>query len=165
MDFWQEIAKALIGSFTGSFMGAGVALLIGFFTRKSQNRAQEHAALSGLLLDLNLKRAFAIVTPRVVVASAAQQDISQSTTSVLQSRDLIREARLKLQPNSVAFEHLASMARACNLYLEQIQRDPGNYQFALEELRTSLDAAAKQLSEPKDVSYLPPGGGAFTPSE
>lgn len=58
MDFWQQLGTTIVGAFAG----ASAALVTGFWVRTNEAKAKERAALNGLLLDLQLKRAFATDT-------------------------------------------------------------------------------------------------------
>lgn len=106
MEFWQQVAIGLIGT----LLGAAIALTSERLARKADARAREEAALSGLLVDLSLKRAFHIGAPNVADPESVQQDIERCGLSVIESRTLIRDARIQLRPKSSAFEHLAEMA-------------------------------------------------------
>lgn len=161
MDFWQELAI----SFFGTLAGAATALLSGSLARRREAQSKEAAALNGLLLDLNLKRALSIGHPSYADPAAAAKDIGRCIESVLDTRRLIREARTQLRPNSDAFEHLADMAGACNLYLHKTGIKPGKYQFYLAHLQSQLDSRASDLSKFKRVAYRSPGGGAYLSTE
>lgn len=157
MDFWQELAI----SFFGTLAGAATALLSGAYAQRREAQSKEAAALNGLLLDLNLKRALSIGNPSYSDPSVAAKDIGRCSESVLDTRRLIREARTQLRPNSGAFGQLADMAGACNLYLHKANIKPGKYQFYLAELQSQLDKLATDLSESKRIVYRRPGGAAY----
>lgn len=159
MDFWQQLGTTLIGAFSG----AGAALLTGFLVRRREGLAKERAALNGLLLDLQLKRAFATDSPQLVSEATQATDYQQCKDSVYDSRKLIRDARIQLLPNSKAFDHLAAMGAACNTYLQSARVQPSTYQFALQDLRVSLDEQAKELGSLKGVDYRGPGSFAYSP--
>jgi hypothetical protein len=158
MDFWQQLGTTIIGAFTG----AGAALLTGFWVRKSEAIAKERAALNSLLLDLQLKRAFKIGSPRRVTGAAQSVDYKQCTESVRNSRQLIRDARLQLRPKSKAFDHLATMSAACNTFLHLARVQPDSYQFSLKELQMRLDEQAKELGCLNGVDYRSPGSFAYS---
>lgn len=158
MDFWQQLATTVFGAFAG----AGAALATGFWVRINEAEAKERAALNGLLLDLQLKRAFAPTTPQCVNAAAETADYRQCRDSVYDSRKLIRDVRLQLRPKSEAFDHLASMSAACNTYLHSARVQPDTYRFFLEELGASLDEQAKKLGVLKGVDYRRPGSFAYS---
>ena len=157
MEFWQQLLSTLFGAFAG----ACAALGTGFLVRRRESRDEEEAALNGLLLDLQFKRALALIEPKLSQA-AGSQDLKRCSDSVLHSRELIREARLKLRPKSPAFENLARMSAACNTYLQAARRDPDEYQFALMSLRSALDDEAKHLGSSKGVTYRKPGSYAYS---
>lgn len=158
MDFWQQLGTTIVGAFAG----AGAALVTGFWVRTNEAKAKERAALNGLLLDLQLKRAFAPTTPQCVNAAAETVDYKQCRDSVYDSRKLIRDVRLQLRPKSKAFDHLASMSAACNTYLHSARVQPDTYQFLLEALSASLDEQAKKLGVLKSVEYRRPGSFAYS---
>ena len=157
MEFWEQIA---IG-FIGTVAGASVALLSGWFARRSEAQSREAAALNGLLLDLSLKRAFSVGSPSYADPKASAEDFGRCKSSVLNTRELIREARIQLRPNSRAFDHLARMAGACNLFLHKSNRRPERYQYYLDNLQSHLDSEAKDLGEFRQVTYRRPGGSAY----
>ena len=157
MEFWQQVISTLFGAFAG----AGAALLAGYLVTSREATAKEEAALNGLLLDFQLKRAFAEIQPRTVAAGTGSVDIKRCAESVLDSRSLIRGARLQLKPRSPAFENLARMSAACNTYLQNARREPEQYQFALVVLRSELDNEAKLLAERPSITYRMPGGNAY----
>lgn len=158
MDFWQQLATTVFGAFAG----ARAALLTGFWVRINEAEAKERAALNGLLLDLQLKRALASTTPQCVNTAAETVDYRQCRDSVYDSRKLIRDVRLQLRPKSKAFDHLASMSAACNTHLHSARVQPDTYQFFLEELRASLDNQAQKLGLLKGVKYRSPGSFAYS---
>lgn len=158
MDFWQQLGTTIIGAFAGALAALGT----GFWVRINEAKAKERAALSGLLLDLQLKRAFVPSTPRCVNAAADSIDFRQCKDSVYDSRKLIRDARLQLRPKSKAFDHLATMSAASNTYLHLARVQPDAYQFSLKELRASLDDQAKKLGLLKGVKYRSPGSFAYS---
>ena len=157
MDFWQQLGTTIIGAFAG----AGAALLTGFLVRRREGLAKERAALNGLLLDLQLKRAFATGNPEPIVRAAETTDYKQCRDSVFDSRKLIRDARLQLLPRSEAFDNLASMAAACNSYLRASRIEPDTYQISLTILRDRLDGQARKLGSLRGVTYRPPGSYAY----
>lgn len=161
MDFWQQLGTTIIGAFSG----AGAALLTGFLVRRREGLAKERTALNGLLLDLQLKRAFATDSPQLVNEAAQATDYQQCKDSVYDSRKLIRDARIQLLPSSKAFDHLAAMAAACNTYLQAARVQPDTYQFALRKLRTDLDHQARKLGRLKGIKYRGPGTFAYSASE
>lgn len=158
MDFWQQLGTTIVGAFAG----AGTALVTGFWVRMNEAKAKERAALNGLLLDLQLKRAFAADTPARVRRAAKITDYQQCKDSIYDSRKLIRDARLQLRPKSKAFNHLASMSAACNTYLHSARVRPDDYEFFLNELRMSVDEQAKKLGDLKGVDYRSPGSFAYS---
>ena len=160
MEFWQQLISTLLGAFAG----AGAALFTGYLVQRREARDREESALNNLLLDLQFKRALAVVEPRLSEATGSH-DSKRCSDSVLHSRDLIRETRLQLRPKSPAFENLARMSAACNTYLQASRREPGRYQFALMSLRSALDNEAKALGSSGGVTYRGPGSHAYTPSE
>lgn len=157
MDFWQQLGTTIIGAFAG----AGAALLTGFWVRRREGLVKERAALNGLLLDLQLKRAFATDTPQSVARAAETTDYKQCKDSVYDSRKLIRDARLQLLPQSKAFDNFASMAAACNSYLRASRIEPDTYQMSLAILRDRLDDQARKLGSLRDVTYRRPGSYAY----
>ncbi|MFE4230340.1 hypothetical protein ACFRJ8_20890 [Arthrobacter sp. NPDC056886] len=157
MDFWEQIA---IG-FIGTVAGAAVALLSSWFAGRSQAHSKEAAALNGLLLDLSLKRALSVGTPRIADLQATAADLGRCKESVLDTRGLLRDARLQLRPNSGAFDHLARMAGACNLFLHKANVKPEKYQFYLSDLQSQLDKEADSLGKFKRVTYQRPGDSAY----
>lgn len=157
MDFWQQLGTTIIGAFAG----AGAALLTGFWVRRREGVAKERAALNGLLLDLQLKRAFATDAPQHVARAAETTDYKQCKDSVYDSRKLIRDARLQLLPRSKAFENLASMAAACNSYLQASRLEPDDYQLSLTKLRDRLDNQARTLGSFRGITYRRPGSYAY----
>jgi len=157
MDFWQQLGTTIIGAFAG----AGAALLTGFWVRRREGVAKERAALNGLLLDLQLKRALATDTPQHVTRAAETTDYKQCKDSVYDSRKLIRDARLQLLPQSKAFDSLASMAAACNSYLRASRIEPDSYQKSLTILRDRLDDEARTLGSLRGVTYRGPGSYAY----
>ena len=156
MDFWLQIISTLIGTLAGALSALGT----GYLVRRREAREKEGAALNGLLLDLQFKRALTRIKPRV--AEGQSQDAKQCRESVLHSRQLIREARLQLRPTSRAFGNLARMFAACNTYLQATRAKPENYQFELMTLRGVLDEEAKDLAAEKGVSYRGPGSFAYS---
>ena len=159
MEFWQQLISTLLGAFAG----AGAALYTGYLVQRREARDREEAALNNLLLDLQFKRALALVEPRLAEAGESQ-DSKRCSGSILHSRELIREARLKLRPKSPAFENLARMSAACNTYLQASRRETDKYQFALMSLRSVLDDEAKALGSSKGITYRGPGSYAYTSS-
>jgi hypothetical protein len=157
MDFWEQIA---IG-FIGTLAGAAVALLSSWLARRSEAQSKEAAALSGLLLDLSLKRALKVTTPGYANPQATAADFGRCRESVFNTRGLLREARLQLRPNSGAFENLARMAGACNLFLHKSNIKPEKYEFYLADLQSQLDSEAEHLGKFKHVTYRRPGESAY----
>jgi hypothetical protein len=157
MDFWEQIA---IG-FIGTVAGATIALLSNWLASRSQAHFKEAAALNGLLLDLSLKRALNVGTPLIADLRATAADFGRCKESVLDTRGLIREARIQLTPNSGAFDHLARMAGACNLFLHKSGIKPEKYQFYLADLQSQLDDEARSLATSKRVTYRGPGKSAY----
>ena len=157
MDFWEQIA---IG-FIGTVAGAAVALLSSWFGGRSQAHSKETAALNGFLLDLSLKRALHVGTPRIADLQTAVADLGRCKESVLDTRGLVRDARLQLRPKSGAFDHLARMAGACNLFLHKANTEPEKYQFYLADLQSQLDREAHSLGKFKGVTYRRPGHSAY----
>ena len=158
MDFWPSLVIA----FFGSLFGAGLAFLTAFFVRRHDEKARERAALNGLLVDLNLRRALVVSKPAPARQFKDAQDIKRCNRSVLACRDLIREARLNLLPESkTAFKILESMAGSCNSYLHKARIDSKNYQYFLGELQCALDHQARALGGLRGVDYRRPGGAAY----
>ena len=156
MDFWLQVISTLIGTLAGALSALGT----GYLVRRRESREKEVAALNGLLLDLQFKRALTLVEPQA--AEMQSLDAKRCTESVLHSRQLIREARLQLRPNSRAFGNLARMFAACNTYLQATRANPENYQYELMKLRGVLDDEAKDLAADKGVSYRSPGSFAYS---
>lgn len=159
MEFWQQLISTLVGAFAG----AGAALCAGYLVRRREARDKEESALNSLLLDLQFKRALALVEPMPSEATESQ-DSKRCSNSVLHSRELIREARIQLRPKSPAFENLARMSAACNSYLQSARRDPSKYQYALMTLRSVLDDEARNLGSSAGITYREPGSNAYTSS-
>ncbi|HEY4268382.1 MAG TPA: hypothetical protein VGM94_09350 [Galbitalea sp.] len=114
MSFTDFVAIAF-----STFFGAAVAFLADRLTRARDSRLDEEAALNNLILDLAAKRAFAVSDDW----SWAQDEMSRIVKSVEHSRNLVREARLRLRPRSKALPFLRQIVKACNAFLERSERD------------------------------------------
>jgi hypothetical protein len=165
MDYWQQLSLEIIGPLIGTFAGALMAFSSERRSRRSEVQSREQAALSGLVADLNQKRALRPGELQSVDPAAGGHDIERCAQSVLHTRELIRDARINLRPGSEAFEYLISMTASCNTYLREARMDPALYQYALARLHASLDSCVRALSNLPGVAYRPPGGSAYAKDE
>lgn len=157
MDLFESLPATFIGAFLGTF----AAFLSERLLRRRDARYREVAALNNLITDLHLRRALAASNP-VATNSGPNSDREYVTTAVLQIRDSIRDTRLCLRPNSSdEFQSLVGMSSACNEYLERVQYNPAEYQFALSTLRLSFAQTIRTLGIKRSVIAREPGAGAF----
>ena len=142
-------------AFTAPVLGLIVGMGAGWSTRAGIDRREESAALNALIMDLHLKRSLAAIEPRVVDGSDGE---ARLRGTVLDARDRIMETLTYLRAGSANTGVLMRMAAACTLYLRRASREPERYQFALMELRDTLDEGVRLLSDGRRrVRGLPPG--------
>ena len=127
----------------------------GWLTKRSLNRRHESRALNELVTYLHLKRTLVPLDPRPEQAGPLE---ARHRSAVQDLRENLMETLAHLTPGSGATEVLMRMSAATNRYLRDVAADPGNYQFALRELRRTLDEDLRILTDGRrDVQYLSPG--------
>lgn len=157
----MDLFESLPATFIGAFLGTLVAFLSERLLRRRDARYIEVAALNNLITDLYLRRALSPVSP-VASHGEPNDDRKYATTAVIQIRDSIRETRLSLRPTATdEFQALVGMSSACNEYLENVQNQPADYQFALYRLRKSFGETIGTLGTKRGVIVREPGAGAF----
>ncbi|MFT8180766.1 hypothetical protein ACLXNF_24585 [Mycobacteroides chelonae] len=151
--FWPDVLVAVIG--------AVLTVAIAYVTFRCSVRRNELRALTGLIRDLHHRRAFsgaAIAVPGAVDTA----DYARANASVLAVKDDIRHARREVRDFESLQKPLAEMINACNLYLEDVVREPDSYAVLLVRLRDALYAEIQKMSGKKHgVPALRPGDGAF----
>ncbi|MBO0896158.1 hypothetical protein [Arthrobacter sunyaminii] len=142
-------------AFTAPVLGLIVGIGAGWCTRSGIDRRDESVALNALIMDLHLKRSLAAIQPQTVEGSDGE---ARLRPTVLDARDRILETLTHLRSGSANTGVLMRMAAACTVYLRSASREPERYQFALMELRETLDDGVRLLSDGRRrVRGLPPG--------
>ncbi|MDN3483169.1 hypothetical protein QMA10_14725 [Arthrobacter sp. APC 3897] len=142
-------------AFTAPVLGLVIGMAAGWSTRAGIDRRDESAALNALIMDLHLKRSLAPIEPRVLAGTDGEAALRPT---VLDARDRILETLTHLRGGSPDTAVLMRMAAACGLYLRQASRAPERCQFALMELRETLEEGVRLLSDGRRrVRSLPPG--------
>ena len=137
-----------------------LGLLAGWGSRAAIDRRDENAALDALITDLHLKRSLAPIDPCVIVGAGNQE---RCRGAVLDARDRIIETLAHLRSGSANTDVLMRLSAACTLYLRESSRTPELYQFALMDLRETMDDGVRLLSDGRwRVRYRAPGGRATT---
>ena len=147
MEWLAFTAPVLVGLIVG--MGAG------WITRSGLDRRNELVALNALIMDLHLKRSLAAIQPQLVEGGDGE---ARLRPTVLDARDRILETLTHLRSGSANTGVLMRMVAACTVYLRQASREPERYQFALMELRETLEDGVRLLSDGRRrVRSLRPG--------
>ncbi|WP_104104236.1 hypothetical protein [Arthrobacter sp. 08Y14] len=142
-------------AFTAPVLGLIVGIGAGWGTRSGIDRRDESVALNALIMDLHLKRSLAAIQPQTVEGSDGE---ARLRPTVMDARDRILETLTHLRSGSANTGVLMRMAAACTVYLRSASREPQRYQFALMELRETLDDGVRLLSDGRRrVRGLPPG--------
>lgn len=151
--FWPDVLVAAIGA----ALTVGIALA----TYALTVRRNELRALRSLVLDMYHRRVFA--GQAVTIPGAREtDDYVRANASVLSVKDEIRHARGNVREIPSLQMPLARMTRACNVYLEESERDPDAYAAGLIRLRDVLEEEVRKLaSERYGLPVHRPGDGAF----
>lgn len=154
--FWSDLVVTVIGTALGALLAGAVA----FVTYVVNVRSKELHALNSLILELSHRRAFS--GDAVPIADVDEGDYSRCNASVLSVREELRHVRGQVREKPALQDPLARMTRACNVYLETAERDPGSYAIELVRLRDKLHEEIRELGRQRsDVSMLRPGERAF----
>jgi hypothetical protein len=146
---WTEVVvEALFGSLGTAVLGS-IAYLI-------ERSKIERIALLELERNLSERRAFRIDDLVVVRHAKRKPDFDRVASSIVSARRAIQEARAALVRKKRAQEVLTRMIVACNVYLEQSEKDADRYHFLLANLRDRLHSDLSQIV-PKGRPALRPG--------
>lgn len=144
-----------------TFLGAFVAFTVERVTRVRDAALLEEAALNNLILDLAAKRVFIVSHDW----DWADGEIDKVVHSILNVRELIRDARKALRPRSRALPHLRQMTMACNTFLEHSER--GNNErlkFALKKLVSNISREVTSIHDLRPTRIVPDEPGRFAVS-
>jgi hypothetical protein len=111
MDLGTLVVSAISAAF-----GAAIAFLADYWNRRREAKLKEEAAINNLIIDLAGKRAF---LTKAHSWDWGEGEIDRVTQSILDARDLVRDARLALRPRSKALPHLRQMTTTCNTFLQR----------------------------------------------
>lgn len=144
---------------SGAFFGAGFAFLGDFILRRRGAIEAEQAAVNSLLFDLEEKRALTIDRE----AAWSPQAAKNITSSILDAKIILREARRSLRPGSAFLEPLQKMTRACNTFLEATEyREFGPTHSDATQLSQALRGHATALRRAGQRKSIPNIPGAVT---
>lgn len=153
VTFWPDVLVAVIG--------AVLTVAIAFVTYALNVRRNELLALRSLIFDLAHRRAFS-GSPGSIPGAAETGDYARANASVLAARDEIRHARRQIRQLPSLQRPLSRMVRACNVYLEAVETDPGSYATGLVYLRDELDEEIRKLAcQRRHLSATTPGADAL----
>lgn len=143
--------------------GAGLTVVIAFWTFRRQQKLTERAELNRLINELHHRRVLhKIPDPRLVHGATDIDDFKHANLSVLDIRDQTKRVGHHLRPNSPAQEPVSGLIKACNWYLEAGMYQPEKYHFHLKELRNKVQACVNQIADgDQKIEPLEPGGSAY----
>lgn len=146
-----------------AIFGAGLTVLIAFWTVRYQQKATERVELNRLITDLHHRRVlYEIVNPDTVRGARKIDDFKHANLSVLDIRDQAKRVSHQVRPNSPAQQPLSGLIKACNRYLEAGMYEPEKYLFHLQGLRKEVQACIDQIAAgDKNVTALEPGISAY----
>ncbi len=123
--------------------------------RQLEGGRREIAALNTLILDLAGKRVF--VAPDAWGWYRGERE--HVRTSLFEARELVREARKQLRPNSPALQDLRAMTVAVNRCLSASSDEADIVQAALDHLSSEMSSAVSHLHarQPKRIYADLPG--------
>lgn len=153
LTFWPDVLVAIIG--------ASLTVGIAYVTYILNLRRNERRALNSLIVELHHRRAFS--GSAVIVPNARDlADYSRANASVLSIKDEIRRTRDNVRDFPSLQVPLSQMTRACNSYLEAVERDPDSYAIGLIRLRDDLYVEINKIAvERRGVPARGPGSGAL----
>jgi len=157
--------EELFAAVLGAVVGAGATLYVESRRQSSAEKKAEWNALDLLLLDLGRRRVF-LVPERTLVPhtdTSPGSDFDRMKRSVLAIRTQIAEVMRSLRPKSPARGPVRAMYRACNSFLETVERSPDGHWIAADDLRIALSAQAESIAETSKtkVELVPPGSEAL----
>lgn len=143
--------------------GAGLTVLIAFWTYRHQQKVTERVELSRLINDLHHRRVLhEILNPRLVYRAKEIDDFKHANLSVLDIRDQTKRVGHQLRPGSPAQEPVSGLIKACNRYLEEGMYRPEKYHFHLQELRNEVQARINEIAAgDQKIKPLEAGGSVY----
>lgn len=146
-----------------ALFGAGLTVLIAFWTLRYQQKATERVELNRLITDLHHRRVlYEIDNPNTVRGARKLDDFQHACLSVLDIRDQTKRVGHQARPNSPAQESLSGMIKGCNRYLEAGTYEPEKYLFHLQELRKEVQARINEIAaNDQKIKALEAGGSAY----
>lgn len=115
------------------------ALVVNRAFERSRARKVEIARIRTLIMDIGTRRTLDNDLQRLgQLNSNPELDAEWSKRSVFALRDMIRDARENLLPNSPFAEPLTRMTTYCNDWLEQFEWPKSDFKKLLEELSNNI---------------------------
>lgn len=146
-----------------AIFGAGLTVIIAFWTYRHQQKVTERAELNRLIGDLHHRRALRkIRNPRLVHRAAKLDDFKHANLSVLDIRDQTKRVGQHLRPKSRAEQPISGLIKACNQYLEAGMYTPQYYHFHLMELRCRIQTCINEIAaSDRKIKSLEAGSSAY----
>ena len=143
---WSSFVPDLVIALISTALAVTVALTTYFHQQSLKNRQ----LVCNLADDLSMRRAFALVEPRV----GSGGDADRCFRSVEAAQHRIAEIRDEIAPNHDLRQELQQLVFACVTYKSSVEVEPRRWVFALMRLRGDLVLG---LSHIEKLMKLPPG--------
>jgi septation ring formation regulator EzrA len=158
-----DLLSNVVANLVGTFVGAGLALLIAWGVARRERRALEIQRLQRMIDRLYRSRALRSIPERprrsIPLNTAEEVDLDRTTASILTTRSLIDEAANTFEAGSKSIPVLEDMYAATLDYLNSIEDDRRDYNNSLMRLRKALIAAEERLLElHPSLTLREPGG-------